>query len=461
MYVFSRYKKEISEKAPINKCDGSVRMKVVLASLGLVLLMVIGAGLTFSVQTNGLIINVEDVPYDPGTRWIYSVGGKGAGAQSRRLTVQMEKSNAGRSDLLESVFFLEGSGIKRLYVRVLPNAVATYSSPEESTLIHKIQFPLKLGVEMEFQPSGLDSEIGPGPAKVRVTAQEKISVPFGTFNCLKLEVEPRRAKHIREFSQWIAPNVGMVKQKIITAQGTQIFELVDFRRNAEDIWTSISPLTFQTDFHASNLDEWIAASGPWTVADGILSSGGRGKEYIWLKHYVWQDCKISYRFRLISGGDAWISFRANFIDEPRGFSYFQIDDGSVKIRCTNPEGFQTISSYASAPESNQWHRVECVIKDARVDCFIDGKLTVSTQESPVNFGMIGFRTFDTKIEIDDLRVEKLAYDAPKSVHSARSEPKKTLSLVITAAQIPMQVGSIRSLLGGEFWTPACRLLLCF
>lgn len=176
---------------------------------------------------------------------------------------------------------------------------------------------------------------------------------------------------------------------------------------------------------------------------------------------MWQDCKISYRFRLISGGDAWVSFRANFIDEARGFSYFQIDDGSVKIRCTNPEGFQTISNYAPAPESNQWHRVECVIKDARVDCFIDGKLTVSTQECPENFGMIGFRTFDTKIEIDDLRVENLAYDMPENVHATGSEPKKATSLVITAAQIPMQVGNIRSLLGGKSWTPACRLLLRF
>ncbi len=105
--------------------------------------------------------------------------------------------------------------------------------------------------------------------------------------------------------------------------------------------------------------------------------------------------------------------------------------------------------------------MECVIKDARVDCFIDGKLTVSTQECPENFGMIGFRTFDTKIEIDDLRVENLAYDAPENVHATGSEPKKATSLVITAAQIPMQVGNIRSLLGGEFWTPACRLLLCF
>ncbi len=322
--------------------------------------------------------------------------------------------------------------------------MATYSSPEESTLIHKIQFPLKLGVEMEFQPSGLNSEIEPGPAKVRVTAEDRISVPFGTFNCLKLDVEPKVAKYIQEFSQWIAPNVGMVKQKIITAQGTQIFELVDFRRNAEAIWTSISPSMFQTDFNVSNLDEWITASESWTIADGILSSGGKGKEYIWLKHYVWQDCKISYRFRLISGGDAWISFRANFIDEPRGFSYFQIDDGSVKIRHTNPEGFETISNYAPAPASNQWHRMECVIKDARVDCFIDGKLTVSTQECPVNFGMIGFRTLDTKIAIDDIRVENLASDAPENVDTGGSEPKKTASLVIT------QVGNIRSLFGGEF-----------
>ncbi len=167
---------------------------------------------------------------------------------------------------------------------------------------------------------------------------------------------------------------------------------------------------------------------------------------------MWQDCKISYRFRLVSGGDAWISFRADFIDEAPGFSYFQIDDGSVKIRHTNPEGFQTISSYASAPEGDQWHRA---------DCFIDGKLTVSTQECPENFGMIGFCTFDTKIEIDDLRVENLAYDAPENVHATGSEPKKATSLVITAAQVPMQVGNIRYLLGGKSWTPACRLLLRF
>jgi hypothetical protein len=154
MYEFLRYKKEISEKAPINKWGESVRMKAVFASLGLVILMLTGAGLTFSVQTDGLIINVEDVPYDPGTRWVYSVGGKGSGAQSRRLTIQLQKSNAGRSDLLESIYFLEGSGIKRLYMRVLSNAVATYSSPEESALIHKIQFPLKLGMEMELPETG-------------------------------------------------------------------------------------------------------------------------------------------------------------------------------------------------------------------------------------------------------------------------------------------------------------------
>ena len=65
MYIFLRYKKEIAEKISVNKWSVLVRMKAALASLGLVILMVIGAGLTFSVQTDSLIINIEDVPYNP------------------------------------------------------------------------------------------------------------------------------------------------------------------------------------------------------------------------------------------------------------------------------------------------------------------------------------------------------------------------------------------------------------
>jgi hypothetical protein len=424
-------------------CTGSrksvLRAKISLISFSMILVLLFQGSLTFPNETGGLIINLEQIPYEAGTRWVYAVSGKSVGTQPRTLTVQLQKSGTGKPDLLESVHFFEGAGIRRLYFRVLPSAVAIYSSPEESTLLQKITFPLKLGVEMEYGPPG--SQSGSRRAIVRVIAQEKISVPYGTFTCLKLDVKPSDAQNIQEFSQWIAPNVGMVKQRVVSPQGEHVLELTAFRRNAEDIWASISPPTYQTSFSTSHLDDWISASGSWRVTDGVLSSGGQGKEYIWLRPYVWQDCKISYRFRIVSGGDAWISFRANFLDEPHGFSYFQIDDGSVKIRHTGPGGFDTISNYASAPENNQWHTVECTIKGSEVKCFTDGASPVTTRKCPVNFGMIGFRTLDTKFQVDDLRVERFSPEGSKSASSVQSDSDTSSSLIITADQIPMQVGN--------------------
>ena len=92
----------------------------------------------------------------------------------------------------------------------------------------------------------------------------------------------------------------------------------------------------------------------------------------------------------------------------RGYSYFQLDSGSLKIRHNNLKQWRDISEIVPAQVDNKWHKVECFLNGPMAECFVDGEFIVSTRQCPVNIGMVGFRTLNTKIEIDDFRVDNLA-----------------------------------------------------
>jgi serine/threonine protein kinase/outer membrane protein OmpA-like peptidoglycan-associated protein len=181
------------------------------------------------------------------------------------------------------------------------------------------------------------------------------------------------------------------------------------RRRQTPLAEGKSPHLYETDFNVSGFDKWQVLSGNWTISDGILSSGGQRSEWVSLKEYVWQDCKITYRYRIISGDDAWVHFRADLTGQQGwSFSCFQQDSGTLKIR-HNPSDrrWRNISKQVPAPRDKEWHIVECIIQGPNVDCYVDGELKVSTQQCPVNAGTIGFRTLNTKMEVDSIQVEKL------------------------------------------------------
>jgi len=133
-----------------------------------------------------------------------------------------------------------------------------------------------------------------------------------------------------------------------------------------------------------------------------------------------------------------VSFRCNPVNEPRGYSYFQADAGTLKIRHNNLIGWEVISPTVPAPEEDKWYTVECLVKGPRVDCFLDGQLVVSTDRCPVNAGMVGFRTLNTKIEIDYLLVENLEAGALVS-ESPATDSNETVFR--PSDYFPLQVGN--------------------
>lgn len=173
--------------------------------------------------------------------------------------------------------------------------------------------------------------------------------------------------------------------------------------------TNLSSRTsFQTGFNPASLDEWEILSGRWTITDGVLSSSGFSGEEIILSNNRWKNCRISFRMRFVSGvEDFWVKFRSNYGIEPPGYSYYQIDGGTAKFRYQNiKEKYRDISKLIPAPlGDNKWHTYELVVNGPTVECFKDGNLTVSTKKCPVNVGQIGFRTYNTKVEIDDVSIE--------------------------------------------------------
>ena len=199
-----------------------------------------------------------------------------------------------------------------------------------------------------------------------------------------------------------------MRQAFAYEHGITTVVLTDFREVDEDLRDLISPPVYNTGFNSPGLGDWLCSPDHWHVRDGVLCSRGEGSEIITLKPCIWQDCRISYRVRYLSGTDAWVSFRGNYLSEPRGYSYFQLDSGSLKIRHNNLKQWRDISEIVPAQVDNKWHKVECFLNGPMAECFVDGEFIVSTRQCPVNIGMVGFRTLNTKIEIDDFRVDNLA-----------------------------------------------------
>jgi len=168
---------------------------------------------------------------------------------------------------------------------------------------------------------------------------------------------------------------------------------------------------FYTGFDSPNLDEWQIPSGSWTVSDGVLASSGFFGEEIILTGKTWKNCRICFRMRFASGiDDFWVQFRRNFHGDPPGYSCYQIDGGTGKFRYQNiREKYRDISKMILAPKGDQrWHTFELVIRDASAECLIDGKPIVSAQRCPIDAGQIGFRTLNTRVEVDYVRVEDIS-----------------------------------------------------
>jgi hypothetical protein len=310
--------------------------------------------------------------------------------------------------LVEVNYFSEGGGTRRTYYRKLKNAVAEYATKDEGSPMHKFVFPAHVGTQWNVQFPGLKELYGVDSATVTATAVEEVSVPAGTFQCLKMEVDVTQIEQVKELYQWLAPGVGLVRQHSVDTRGTTTVLLRDFRKTDEDFRRLISPPEYHADFDSLDLDDWMVyPSGHWSVCDGALCSTGEGGEMITLKPYIWRNCRIKFRVRLLSGGDMWVSFRGNLLSEPRGYSYFQLDDGTLKIRHHDWKAWKNISENVSFQTDDAWHTVECVLSGRSVQCFVDGQLRVITERCPMNIGMVGFRTLNTKVEIDDFQVRRL------------------------------------------------------
>ncbi|RJP65376.1 MAG: serine/threonine protein kinase [Candidatus Abyssobacteria bacterium SURF_17] len=204
---------------------------------------------------------------------------------------------------------------------------------------------------------------------------------------------------------------------------------MEFKEPTEPASANEPANSFETGFDSDDLSDWADIVGNWAVTDGVLSSTVEGDDMILFDGFVSRDCKISFRMRVVSGEeDFWVSFRNNYGEEPRGYSYYQLDGGSVKIRHNDLQGWKDISEIVSVPRSDgRWHTIECEVRESEVRCLQDGKLMVSSERCPINTGTVGFRTHRTKVEIDDLRIENLGA-APQNIAGSEAASETTSAL---------------------------------
>ncbi len=163
------------------------------------------------------------------------------------------------------------------------------------------------------------------------------------------------------------------------------------------------------DFNDGDYSGWTVGSGSWAVETGELSSPSTGEAWIGTGDVTWP-------ITLVEAGVRWVS------GQLKDFSIdFLWDDGKDHYRMQTWDGYQTLrlykfhaGSYAqlatatlSGIDPAQWHTWKITMAGGRIRLSIDEVERISyTDSSPYTTGKVRFRTVDSHVHFDDVRVER-------------------------------------------------------
>jgi hypothetical protein len=165
-------------------------------------LLLPGAFCCFSAEKE-LRLESADLILEAGTKRVYAYSTPEGGSRGELINVTTESMRVGDAVLNKYVEFDSGGRRSDLWATITPRRMQAFNESSAKTPFLEFDLPMKTGLSGRVSPVT-------GGNSVRITRQERITVPAGTFDCLVLELEDNRTPVL---TLWQAAGAGVVQMK--------------------------------------------------------------------------------------------------------------------------------------------------------------------------------------------------------------------------------------------------------
>jgi len=183
---------------------------------------------------------------------------------------------------------------------------------------------------------------------------------------------------------------------------------------------------YEEDFEGGMSSEWGLESG-WEITreGGSHVLSGSGHTWAGLEQGMnWSDYSFKFRLKLLTG-TVHVNFRLSDIEGFRRYFVGFNSDG-LYLNRQNGELFTELAESSHDTLLNEWQEVEIVVKDARIQVIVDGKLSLDYIDSnPLRAGTVAFETLeDSRVYIDEIIVSSFSgFFAGSELHTVSPDGK--------------------------------------
>jgi hypothetical protein len=194
-------------------------------AIGFILILVLGIAGAAGQEASEKNKAPDYSPLKPGTKWVYELNNDG---QKVKLTIQVAKlETIGGKSLALVETSVNGMVTSTEHMLATENGVFRHrnNGVELTPPVCVLKYPFKKGETWET-----DATIGNESVKVKGKAgdSEEITVAAGKFKTVQAVVDTAFAGNQLSVTSWFAPDVGIVKQSVVTNGKTISAELEKF-----------------------------------------------------------------------------------------------------------------------------------------------------------------------------------------------------------------------------------------
>jgi hypothetical protein len=169
-----------------------------------------------------------------------------------------------------------------------------------------------------------------------------------------------------------------------------------------------APVLFSDDFENGNAAKWSLNGGSWSpVTDGAATAyrqSAGGASELAAGDAAWTDYAYEADIKLLNGAGAMMDFR---YQDSQHFYYLYMSESYIRIMKQNGDVQSWISAYEGPSLQTSAYvriKVEAIGDTFRVYRNDELVLTASDDDSPYLSGRIALATWDTSVEVDNVRV---------------------------------------------------------
>ena len=155
---------------------------------------------------------------------------------------------------------------------------------------------------------------------------------------------------------------------------------------------------------------WTVVQGAWRHHDGLLNGSGADAK-IMAGNSSWEDLNITGRFKIVTGSEAAIIFRAGaVVYEENSGRLFQVENSlasGISISHTSLGSKTTDATGVFKLDRGAWYNFRIQIKGTRIDYFINNSPVVNFTNVIYAAGQIGLKAYNSICHFDDVAVRDI------------------------------------------------------